>query len=96
MNVADIERLLAREGLAGHDMEGAVYDGATSSDVRHGEEGDYSLFDLLPSNDSVEDIVEREELLAKFGHLLEEDDEPEEDLQVEAPEDDWGDFLASL
>jgi hypothetical protein len=58
MNAAQIEVLLAREGLSGHDMEAANYAPNEGSCVRMGDEGEYDIFDQMQGGDDLSHLIE--------------------------------------
>lgn len=99
LTLREIEAILAREGLSAHSMEEAVYDSVTSTDIRVGESGEFSVFDSHSEGDSLDEIVDRDRILAANIHaVLEEDpaDACEGDLGSDDPLDGWGDLLAAL
>lgn len=97
--LAEIEAILASEGLGGHSMEEVSYQPNTGTDRRDGEFGEFSIFDSMADEVDMVEQIANEQVLARYASELEDDDpEPEEGPVTESddPLDGWGDFLATI
>jgi hypothetical protein len=95
MTLQQIEAILASEGLAAHPMDEALVEANTFSDVRMGQFGEYSLFDVLSDEDDLFERVARERELLKHSYILEAEEEIIEAVEDLDPLASWGDFLAA-
>lgn len=95
MTLQQIEVILASEGLAAHPMDEALVEANTSSDMRMGQYGEYSLFDTISDEDDLFERVARERELCKHAHILVVEDEVVEVVEDLDPLASWGEFLAA-